>query len=473
MQFRLFGLVIVALGIVACGRTPVFEPVEGADITVIATELDGDTWRIDFHLPNPERIVFFSRSNGDYRQDTWVPLGQAPTLERIGGFDALLFDEPTAEFSYEITPRTKHIPKDYTPYLAFSDGGKAVYTGQFELLTVATREELETLSGDLSKWRGDQWQLGVRIKSDRPMLMQGERFVDQVDQIVTGGGTYVYVGESELVEGDSYVGVVDNQLPSHIRDTFDDDLAVLFEIYEARWGFVLPSKTTLYYAFDGYEHSGSSHAGSVIGTDLMVLQSSGTALMQPDSDARTRSLWFFAHEVAHMFQNTVRNNMISGSDAWIHEGGANVMANSVIRAMPGVSDSLVISEYKKAFDECAKALSKGSLVSAHLDGRFYAHYTCGQIFNAAVDSALDDHDLYDFWKAYSAWIETENSNQRDAYFETLETLGADPSVVQLIQQLAYEDQSDPQGRLADLMGQSGLEPSFDEDGALLSVSVPR
>ncbi|MEO0607092.1 MAG: hypothetical protein AAFY82_02595 [Pseudomonadota bacterium] len=466
--FALAGLLTFA----ACSEQTPFRPVSGADMTVVATEIDANTWRVDFHLPSPQRSVFFSRSNGDYRRSTWTPIGTAPDLERVDGFDALFFDEATDTFSYEFAPRTDYIQGDYTPFLEFSDGGKAVYLGQFELLSIASRADLEALAGELRNWQGVQWSFGVRIKSDRPLMVQGARFEGELDQIATGGGTYVYVGDGAVIEGGSFIGVVDNELPAHILKTFNQDIADVFAAYEARWGFALPSKATIYYAFGGYNAPGTSHAGSVIGKDLVVLQSEGAGLREPNPDDRTRALWFFAHEGAHMFQNTVRQNQTRGEDTWIHEGSANSMANSVIRALPGMGDGFVMQEYRTAFEQCLEALAVGSLVTAHMDGRFAAHYSCGQIFNAAADAALPDHDLFGFWKAYSAQLEDDTPSPAETYFETLEALGADPAVPALIRELAYQDQSDPRPHLIELMSVSGLAPAFDEAGVLVALRVP-
>ena len=39
--------------------------------------------------------------------------------------------------------------------------------------------------------------------------------------------------------------------------------------------------------------------------------------------------------------------------------------------------------------------------------------------------------------------------------------------------VAYEDQDDPHALLTELMTLSGLQPSFDKDGTLLSLNVPQ
>ncbi len=472
LGLKRFAQAMVVFAIAACSVDQPIVTIEGADVTVIASELKTGQWQIDFVYPEPQSVLFFSRSRGDYRVDTWTPLGDAPAVQRLGGFDALVFDTPTAEFSYTIVPYSEGIRQDYTPFLAFSDGGTAVFTGQFELLAAADAEAVEALGGNLMTWQGEQPDLGVRVQSARPMIMQGARMDGFAEHVSHGGGTYIYVGDSKLQEEDSYIGVIDSALPDHLKNSLDQDLAALFKIYEARWGFQLPTRATLYYAFEGYDRPGFSNKGSVLGTDLMVLQSSGEGLREPDPENRVRNLWFFAHEGAHMFQGNVMDRFNVGPDSWVVEGGANAMANSAIQSLPDVSEQFILGEYQTAFENCIADLERGSLQTAHADGRFYAHYHCGQLFNAAADAALLDHDLYDFWKAFAPQVAADGLSPAEAFFDTLDALGADPSIASAIRALAQENSNDPRSDLSRLLSLGGLDPEFDENGALVSLRVP-
>ena len=465
-----FLILALAVIVAACTPTKPEAFIEDTDITVIATEIDAQTWHVEFLLPTPQTGLIFSRSNGDYRTQSWAPIGDAPQVERIGNFDALLFEAPTSKFAYTMTARTEGIPQDYTPVLAFSDGGRAIFTGQFELLVVTDRAEIEQLESGLSNWQGEQPRMGVRIVSDRPMLVQGKRVNGVVEHSSVGGGTYVYVGDGDVYEGESFIGVIDGALPDHVREPLDADLTALFKIYDQRWGFSLPSRGTIYYAFEGYNRPGYSNKGSVLGTDLMILQSSGEALREPDPENRTRNLWFFAHEGAHMYQSKLMERFSVGPHAWIHEGGANAIANSAIQSLPGVPEEFILGEYQSAFEQCAADLERGSLLTAHADGRFYAHYHCGQLFSAAADAALPDHDLYAFWKAFTEALDLDAPDQ--AFYTTLDALGADPNISAAIRALATEDSDDPRAALTDLMIQSGLNPEFDEAGALIGLEFP-
>lgn len=457
----------------ACVHTDEEEIFASAETRVVVTELDVATWQVEYYFAQPESALIFSRSRGDYRTASWEPLGDAPKVRRVAEFDAIIFEEPTNTITYKITPHSEGIAQDYTPFLKFRDGGRAVFTGQFEVLPVAASAEIESLEGDLNNWAGNQPLTSVRVQADRPLLFQGEPRLDSVEHRSIGAGTYVYVGDQELVEGQSYIGVIDSGLPGHLREMLDEDLSALFEIYDQRWGFSLPTRLTIYYAFEGFDHPGYSNKGSVLGTDLMVLQSSGNALREPTPEVRIRNLWFFAHEAAHMYQADLMGRFNVGPDSWIHEGGANAMAYAAIQSLPGVPAGFVLEEYRTAFEECVSDLEKGSLVSAHLDGRHLAHYHCGQLFNAAADSALSDLDLYGFWIAFTENLDTPTKEISETFFATLDDLGADPQVSESIRELASYTSNDPRTDLIDLLLVSGMKPEFDQTGQMVGIRVPK
>ena len=449
------------------------DPVEvnTPDIRVTATERNDGLWRIDYEFAVPQDSVLFSRSNGDYRVNTWTPLDGAAPVERIGGFDAMVFDAPTQAASYLIEPYKEAVPKEYDPYLSFSDGGVAIFTGQFELLPAESREAIEALGGDLGNWQGEQGEMKITIRSGASMLMNGEKYQGEMSYQSRGGGTYVYVGDGTIQEGDSYVGVIDEMLPEHMRLTLDQDLATIYDVYETRWGFTLPERATLYYAFGGYEDPGYSNSGSVLGT-LMVIRSKGDNLRDPHPEIRFRNLWFFSHETAHMFQSVSFGQLMSGPHSWIHEGSADAMAYGVLYGLDADASNLVHEGYQKAFDDCHTFLEQGSMATAHFDGRFRAHYVCGQIFTAAMDAALQAHNVYDLWNAAAGRSEAHIGQPDEAFFGAFIDLGGEEQIVNQIRVLLTEELENPELQLTALVESSGLARRSDSgDGDLIFLNL--
>ena len=280
----------VGLGLLTAGcgdrdsGTPVLEAAEmiaGTGVTAEVTELADGRFRVDYRFAEPHSALIFSRSSADHRLGAWQVEESDAGLERIGGFDSLLFDTPREAVTLTVEPRYAQPEGDYSPFIAFSDGGLALFTGQFELLPVAGRAAIEALDGNLDAWQGEQPAFGVRVVSDRRLVHDGAVSDTPVTDIARGGGTYVYLGDGEIVEGRSYVGVIDAGLPVWIRDSIDTDFEAMFERYEAGWGFALPQRAVLYFAYSGDEAEGFSNKGGVAGRVIM-LDAGGAAMGAAD-----------------------------------------------------------------------------------------------------------------------------------------------------------------------------------------------
>ena len=102
----------------------------------LSLELEPSTegnWRVLYTLSEPVGSLVFARGNGDYRSASWSLDDEAFVLERLGSTDRIRRRDDGA-FSHvaaSLSPFSEKLAKDYTPFLRFSDGGMAVFTGQF------------------------------------------------------------------------------------------------------------------------------------------------------------------------------------------------------------------------------------------------------------------------------------------------------------------------------------------------------
>ena len=450
---------------------------EGAEAPrqqVLVTRAAPDRFEAEMRFSEPKHVAFFARSAGDYRTATWTPLDPGVHLERVGGFDMITFDPPRREARFAFEPWGEPLPKDYVPVVAFSDGGAAVYTGQFELLDAPGRGAVEALGGDLSTYEGDQPHLSVTVRHDGSLVLDGDVLQDEASISGVGVGAYIYMGDIDPVVTSNYVGVLDPGMPEWLASRFDEDLAQMFDAFTERWGFALPERATLYFAFSGYEGEGWSYSGGVIGR-LLMIRASGEAFRQATDGLVQRLVLFYAHEGAHLYQSASGVPLASNRDAWIHEGSADAMAFDVVSAGRDDRDSYLIATYAGALQSCADALQDGPLAAAGLRGAFRAHYSCGSLIALATDAALADHDLYAFWAVLTA--RTQAAADRDSYDgafyrELLAELGADAVVVEAVRAIAEDELADPHGRLVALLDAAGLSPDIDETGALIGLTLP-
>lgn len=460
-----------APGIIADADEPGFM-LDGTGVTAIVTARDDGRFEVTYHFAGPQSGYFFSRSGGDYRTSHWTALDDGVTLERIGGFDVILFDGPRTGARFLVEPWFGQITGDYSPYVQFSDGAVALFTGQFEILPVPDRLAVEALDGDIRAWAGEQPVLGVRIVSPERMVMNGEVLTGHADDISHGDGAFVYIGEGEIETGESFVGVLDGALPGWIRERFDSDLATIFGALEAGWGFELPQRATVFFAFEGYDNPGFSNKGGA-SRSLLMLQSSGQALREPSPQILAYLQWFFAHEGAHLFQNAAGLYASTSDHAWITEGGANTMANTVLATLDGLPDGRRLAEYRRSYSGCIRSLAAGPLTEAVRRGDHDASYLCGDLIGLMSWSATPGADIFIIGEAVGARTTDQPGTTGEMYFATLVELGADRETVDRLRALAGGGLADPEAALRAAMVASGLNPVFGEDGELIGLDFPQ
>lgn len=453
---------------------PDVQPEEfGAQVLATVSARSEGRWRVKYIFDRPHTALFFSRSSGDYRRSTWKPVTRGVSLERLDGFDAVLMKTPMIAIEFLFTPYTQTVPKDYTPFIPFSDGGLALYTGQFELLPETDRAAIAAMHGDIDRWQGEQPMFAVRVLSDQPMVHNGELRKREAVHVSRGDGTYIYIGEASLLQGADLTGVIDPGLPAWLRQRVKPELSAIFDANRALWGEGLGQKATVLFAFRGFEGEGMSNKGGAVNS-LLALESSGEDLRTFHADILIFFRWFFAHEVVHLFQNRHGASIDSRSAAWMTEGAANAMAISVLREIGVTDDEFVLGQYGEAIDKCSEYLGDGPLIEAAQRGQFDAFYTCGDLIAQMTDAALADDDLFSFWNALLArGAEADQHLYSTAdYFDVLRERGAKGSVIELLRSLVYEQQADPEKTLLRAMHTTGLAPRFDDDGKLVEIFLP-
>lgn len=445
----------------------------GSGVTATLDRMEDGAWRVRYAFDAPQSVIFFSRSNGDYRTATWTPLSDGAAMARVGGFDAVLFDEPVEAAAFRIAPYSDQIPQEYTPFIPFSDGGLAIHAGQFEVLAAEDSEAIAALEGNLAQYQGEQKILGVRvIAPDTAIVAGGEVTRGEGSDVSLGGTSYLYVGEAEVQEGPDYAGVIDPGLPDWLQDQLESELGAVFAAYHDLWGEGLPEKASVLYAFRGYDRPGLSNKGGALGSRLIMLESSGDALRQPSQQIGVYMRWFFAHEIAHLFQARTGAVVASQGDSWIFEGGANAMANIVLGETATENPDGLMSDYAETFDTCAAYLADGPLSEAARDGRYDAYYQCGDLMSRASAAATPDADLFALWRGLLDAAEArDNRFSTDLYLEVMRERGAPEPAIQAIRRIATETLSDPRAALADMLAEAGMAPAFADDGRLTALDL--
>ena len=451
-------------------------------VAISLSQIDKTLWKLDLELPESkdkdilksERVMIFSRSKGDYRRQRFKHLSGAATLERIGGFDALIFTPGETQVSFEITPQPVTINGTYDPFIDFSDGGLAIYLGAFELLPVASTEAILELDEDVDNWSGEQLPLPIHVKSFDTLILNGEYINDgEVELTIQEGAPYVYMGPSRIGRGTSYLGVVDSGLPSWILESFDDDLAQLFDFYEGAFGVPLPKLATLLFAFGGAESPGLSNTGGVLPGGQIILDVSGELMMTPEPRITGYLKWFFAHEAAHLFQlNSELEGYSDQSDSWIGEGGANAMVDVAFTQMDGIDDSVRQGLMGQAYNSCVQSIAGASMTEL-IRRNDQSHYDCGQVLWWIADASILHSDIFGIWNEMVANVKVSGRKtyDRELFFETLEKLGTEKAIITDMQAVLDGPNTNPDQILRKLMKDTDLRAVFNDD-SLVSIEYP-
>ncbi|MBR9825781.1 MAG: hypothetical protein GYB36_08265 [Alphaproteobacteria bacterium] len=469
-----WSLLAACMALCACSPTHSNARQMIPDVAVSAFVSDnGDgSFTVEYVFAEPHSAWFFSRSETEYRVDAWQALDEGVALERLNGFDAILFDEPVRRARFRLTPQPQLRYEGYSHSIRFSDGSLMLYTGQFEVLPASNREEIESLAGDLSSWTGDQPALGVSITSDLPMIVHGERVRGAALDISTGGGSFVYLGDGAIEMSENYVGLIDPATPDWIRARFPADLAYLIEQLESGWGFALPQPATLLFAFEGHDNPGFSSKGGVLGRQL-VIQASGEQLREADDFVHAYLFWFFAHESVHLFQSANDRQLAEREHGWIHEGSANAMANRIMSQRGEAAQAYLHWAFGNAFETCSNALEDGALATAWQRAQSDAYYACGEFVALMTDSALTSHSLYDFWNALLERSEQEDGTYTaQTWFDTARALGMSEADVARLTALISGTLENPREELRLALADFGLDPQFGDNDRLIAIVYP-
>lgn len=471
MQTRLFfGLfffiVFVVVGFAAAqigadaqdeGDAPLIELVPGSDVTAQVTVLESGLWRVNYVFSKAQTALAFRRSVGNYRGGTWTPADSTKLLVREGGADIIRFASPSLSAEFDVRPHKDVLPRDWTPFVRFSNGEGAIFLDQFRL--------------DSLDKGGEALRLGIRLIADKNIIIDSESFQQSVELVLEEGNQpYAFVGDLTFAEGTSYIGIVDPGLPASVRDTFDDDLAAVFAAYEDRWGFELATRAMTYFAFGGDDEEGVWLSGSTANANTLMLEIGGAGVATPDKGLRQRTIAFFGHEVGHLFQAKLDPSIGSNRHAWWHEGSADYMANRILGDLKIADDAFLLKNYRRGIDQCGLAIEERALTGR--GGR--VPYKCGDLIALVADASLPDQTIYDIWQGVSAMSSKASDEQEidQMFLQTLGELGASPDVTAALKSIIQDKQENGRVAILQAMEAAGIGYTLDRYGSLASITLP-
>jgi len=275
-------------------------------ITVAVTRVASGDWTIDYVFPTPARIWFFPRSNGDlegkpWRPQSWTVETPGVRLERIGRYDALTSATPLRRVRLRMRPFAHPLMADYTPALAFSDGGLAFYSDHFLIVPMASLDAVRALPPDLERAQIVQPPVTLMLNDrGRRLLLRGRALRGKARFALGDTDTYLYSGDARVIETATFAGVIDAGLPGWVRTELDQFTPQIMALYNQRLGTPTGGRPMALIAWQGADKPGWSLGGSVLDR-MVVMQISGQRVLARTPDVLAQMRWFIGHESAHFW----------------------------------------------------------------------------------------------------------------------------------------------------------------------------
>lgn len=442
---------------------------ESADPVAVTVTRDGDNWTLDYRLNDDAPVWAFTHSallrvgRTAWRPVRWSVLTPGVILDRQGNFDVLRSTDggPTPRHvQLSMRPEPGDLEADYDPALVFSDGTVALYSDQFDAFPLGSIEAARALPMDLGAARIEPRAAQVTWR-DRagPVLFKGER---QAEVVATDAGTYVLFGQASVKIGEGVTTVIDPGLPAWLGDQLADFTPRIMDFYAHRLGPNEGGQPTLMVSWAGPTTGLSSMGGSVL-PGMISMTFEGEGVLDPEPAALARARWFIGHESAHFWMGSNGLRYQFARDAWITEGGADLMAVRATKAIDPTYDST--TELQREVDDCIAMATGKPIASAGERGDNRAYYACGAVWSLAMEGAQRRRSGGDYFDVV-AELQRRNADDqtvtREEWLTLLTDLSGDPSLRQGIERMLDEGGADPAVEIARLFERTGV--SFRMEG---------
>lgn len=455
---------ILALALMsgACAAGPMSAPATfqaegGPQVTVTR---DGDHLNIDYRFGRDVPVWAFQDSaleqdsRQPWRPRQWTVETPGVVMERRGHYDIIRSTDGgpvPREVRFRVRPQAVDLEAEY-PTLLFSNGAVALPTRQLDVFALRSAQAAEQVPDDLNRIRLDGGPSRVTWRDGNgPVLFNGRR---RDELTTTDERSYVLLGEATVTPGDGLSTVIDPNLPPWIGEEIRGFAPRVGHYYRDRLGAPGSGGDTpiVMVAWNGPTESMTSMGGSVL-PGLIVMSFEGRGVTSPQPEIVERSRWFIGHEGAHFWLGqTVRYAF--ADEAWITEGGADLMAVRALKALDANYDDR--AELQSEVDDCV-SLARKPVAQAGARGEHRAYYACGAVFALAAEGAQRQRtggDWFDFLRPLLR--QPDGVLSREEWLTALTRTSRDPSLRGDVERLLDQGAADPSAVIARLFQRTGV-----------------
>jgi hypothetical protein len=270
---------------------------------------------------------------------------------------------------------------------------------------------------------------------------------------------YVFLGPTRPVETPDVVTLLDPQLPAWIRGALVKVVPELLAMYAGQLGEPRTGRPTVIVSWKGPTPGMVSRGGGALFGQI-VMEYEGSGMVEETPERRAEDLWFVAHEAAHFWLGQTVGYEYA-RDAWITEGGADLLAIRVIAALRLPFDWR--GQINQSITDCASLTRRQGVESARDRGEHRAYYACGLVLGLVAEGVSG--------KPFAAFVrELVDANRADGIVSRADWLAAlnahtrDRSIGRDIARLLERGAPDPAALIASLLRRAGVPFELDDRG---------
>jgi hypothetical protein len=466
---RAVALILLVFALGGCAiRTARVAPLAPVAAEVAVTRA-GDVWTATFHFPQAAPAWVFARSSLTragalpWREGAWRVETAGVRLERRGHYDMLVGEAGgpvPADVRIAITPFAQELLTDSTPAIRFSSGAIALFSEQFDLFAMPDLAAADALPIDISGDAIPYTRTRVTFRDAAGPILYAGRRVASVG-LDDDDGTYILFGPAVPVLSHGMATIIDPALPAWLRAMLLRTTPAILAHYQAELGPAPGLQPMLMVSWAGATPRRTSMRGSTL-TDLLAMTFEGEGVLHDNPRIRERTLWFLAHETAHFWLGQAVAIQYA-RDAWISEGGADLLAIRTVAAVAPDYDWR--GALQTSIDDCARLATGQGIAGAEERGEERAFYACGVVFGLVAEGASH--------RPFSAFVRRlVDSNRDDRVLTREEWLAAlgrvshDPTLGVDIAHLLDTGDADAAGLIASLFRRAGVAFTRTADGGV-------
>lgn len=343
---------------------------------ILYTEIEklaDNSWQVSYQSAKPIKAVMFSISPDNSRIQRWQPTSADFALNYVNGREiATRKDGRTfTKVSFQLTPSYIHLPKNYAPFSPFSNGAMLLHSGRFFACS------------NICSGNENLWALAAKAPIGDTIIADGIAYNGKTSWWDKNDGQKIYIGQQQFIDNGSYIGIIDPKLHASVGQQLTEMLPKMMALLETSYGRLV-DKPMLFASFGKTDDGSFGHQGGTLPKQVFMHWYGNHIYNKQDVSA---TLWFFAHEAAHMYQ-ALQGKAMAAVDNWLHEGHAEMMAKKIMLNLVPENRDFIDAKINKARAECQKIIASSTLSEQVEQGNYRSLYQCGlYIFNT-----IEEHD---------------------------------------------------------------------------------